>query len=65
MENKRVKPSKLRQLEVLELRGGLSTDDKRILWVQRMGDEGEGLFSEFIHRFQHHKWQALTHIWLN
>lgn len=59
------KPFELLQLEVLEKRTNLSTDDKKLLWVQRMGYQGERIFFEFITRYAKQHWKVLYRTWLS
>lgn len=58
------KPLELLQLEVLEKRTKLSTDDKKRLWIQRMGYQGEKIFHEFISRNAKQHWKVLYRTWL-
>lgn len=53
------KPLELLQLGVLDKRTELSTDDKKRLWIQRMGYEGERIFFECIKRYVKQQWEVL------
>ena len=59
------KPLELMQLEVLEKRGGLTTDNKKQLWIQRMGYQGEQIFYDFITKYKKPHWKVFYRTWLN